>query len=138
MTAINFYSSNFPEYYWQKGHYNLGNKIIHSDLYKSLNPIRAHYDYNPNNYSQMPYFLGHVPQTSWVYGNLDYSFNKYHRHYQAHDDWYPDRKGKTLGHKNGGNCENSMKSSKYMTLIPNFIPRGCYKEIRKFQLCATK
>ena len=80
-TSINFYSSNFPEYYWQKGHYNLGNKIIHSDLYKSLNPIRAHYDYNPNNYSQMPYFLGHVPQTSWVYGNLDYSFNKYHRHY---------------------------------------------------------
>ena len=138
MTAINFYSSNFPEYYWQKGHYNLGNKIVHSDLYKSLNPIRARYDYNPNNYSQMPYFLGHVPQTSWVYGNLDYSFNKYHRHYQAHDDWYPDRKGKTLGHKNGGNCENSMKSSKYMTLIPNFIPRGCYKEIRKFQLCATK
>jgi hypothetical protein len=29
----------------------------------------------------MPYFLGHVPQFSWVYGNLDYSFNKYHRHY---------------------------------------------------------
>jgi hypothetical protein len=138
MTAINFYSSNFPEYYWQKGHYNLGNKIVHSDLYKSLNPIRARYDYKPNDYSQMPFFLGHVPQTSWVYGNLDYSFNKYHRHYQAHDDWLPDRKGKTLGHKNGGYCENSMKFSKYMTLIPNFIPRGCYKEIRKFQLCSSK
>jgi hypothetical protein len=138
MTAINFYSSNFPEYYWQKGHYNLGNKIVHSDLYKSLNPIRARFDYKPNDYSQMPYFLGHIPQTSWVYGNLDYSFNKYHRHYQAHDDWQPDRKGKTLGHKNGGFCENSMKFSKYMTLIPNFIPRGCYKEIRKFQLCSSK
>ena len=138
MTAINFYSSNFPEYYWQKGHYNLGNKIVHSDLYKSLNPIRARYDYAPNDYSQMPYYLGHVPQTSWVYGNLDYSFNKYHRHYQAHDDWQPDRKAKTLGHKNGGFCENSMKFSKYMTLIPNFIPRGCYKEIRKFQICASK
>jgi hypothetical protein len=86
----------------------------------------------------MPFYLGHVPQTSWVYGNLDYSFNKYHRHYQAHDDWQPDRKAKTLGHKNGGYCENSMKFSKYMTLIPNFIPRGCYKEIRKFQLCAGK
>jgi hypothetical protein len=138
MTAINFYSSNFPEYFWQKGHYNLGNSIIHSDIYKALNPIRSRYDYKPNDYSQMPYFLGHVPQFSWVYGNLDYSFNKYHRHYQAHDDWYPDRKGKTLGHKNGGFCENSMKFSKYMTLIPNFIPRGCYKEIRKFQICASK
>jgi hypothetical protein len=31
-----------------------------------------------------------------------------------------------------------MKFSKYMTLIPNFIPRGCYKEIRKFQICASK
>jgi hypothetical protein len=73
-----------------------------------------------------------------VYGNLDYSFNKYHRHYQAHDDWYPDRKGKTLGHKNGGFCENNMKNSKYMTLIPSFIPRGCYKQIRQFQLCANR
>jgi hypothetical protein len=138
MTAINFYSSNFPEYFWQKGHYNLGNKLVHSDLYKALNPIRARYDYKPNDYSQMPFFLGHIPQFSWVYGNLDYSFHKYHRHYQAHDDWYPDRKGKTLGHKNGGFCETSMKFSKYMTLIPNFIPRGCYKEIRKFQACAAR
>jgi hypothetical protein len=138
MSVINFYSSNLPEYYWQKGHYNLGNKVVHSNLYKMLNPIRARYDYNPNNYSQMPYFLGHVPQLSWVYGNLDYSFNKYHRHYQAHDDWYPDRKAKTLGHKNGGFCEPIMKQSKYMTLIPSFIPRGCYKEIRKYQICAAK
>ena len=138
MTAINFYSSNFPEYFTQKTHYNWGNQVIHSSLYKALNPLRARYDYKPNDYSQMPYFLGHVPQFSWVYGNLDYSFNKYHHHYQAHDDWYPDRKGKTLGHKNGGFCENNMKNSKYMTLIPNFIPRGCYKEIRKFQLCAQR
>ena len=40
--------------------------------------------------------------------------------------------------KNGGFCENNGKVSKYMTLIPNFIPRGCYKEIRKYQLCAEK
>jgi len=25
-----------------------------------------------------------------------------------------------------------------MTLQPNFIPRGCWKEIRKYQLCAAK
>ena len=25
-----------------------------------------------------------------------------------------------------------------MTLRPNFIPRGCYKEIRKYQQCAAK
>jgi hypothetical protein len=30
-----------------------------------------------------------------------------------------------------------MKVSKYMTLIPSFIPRGCYREIRKYQLCAA-
>jgi hypothetical protein len=138
MTTINFYSSNFPEYFWQKGHYNLGNSVIHSDLYKKLNPIRARYDYTPNDYTQMPFFLGVVPQFYWLYGNLDYSFHKYHRHYQAHDDWYPDRKNKTLGHKNGSQCQPNMKNSKYMTLIPNFIPRGCYKEIRKYQICAAK
>lgn len=81
MTAINFYSSNFPEYFWQKPHYNLGNSVIHSDLYKKLNPIRARYDYTPNDYSQMPFYFGVVPQFFWLYGNLDYSFKKYHRHY---------------------------------------------------------
>ena len=86
----------------------------------------------------MPFYLGVVPQFFWLYGNLDYSFNKYHRHYQHHDDWYPDRKNKTLGHKNGGQCSPIMKESKYMTLRPNYIPRGCYKEIRKYQMCAAK
>lgn len=85
----------------------------------------------------MPFYFGHIPQLSWVYGNLDYSFNKYHRHYQVHDDWYPDRKGKTLGHKNGGFCNPNMKNSKFMTLQPSYIPKGCYREIRKFQSCAS-
>jgi hypothetical protein len=132
MSSINFYSSNFPEYYWQKPHYNLGNKIVHSDLYKKLNPIRARYDYNPNNYSQMPWFLGELPQFSWVYGNLDYSFHKYHKHYQAHDEWYPDRKNKSLGFKSGGFCDPTGRQSKYMTLIPSVIPRGCQRQIKKF------
>ena len=48
---INFSSSISPEYYWQKPHYNLGNKIIHSDLYKKLNPIRSKFDYAPNDYT---------------------------------------------------------------------------------------
>jgi len=138
MTTFNFYASNFPEYYWQKPHYNLGNKLVHSDAYKAMNPLRQHYDYNPNDYSQMPYFLGHIPQLNWIYGNLDYSFHKYHRHYQAHDDWYPDRKGKTLGHKNGGFCDPTLRLSKYMTLQPVFIPRGCQREIKRYQVCASE
>ena len=28
-----------------------------------------------------------------------------------------------------------MKNSKFMTLVPQQIPRGCYREIRKFQAC---
>lgn len=112
---------------------------MHSDIYKKLNPIRARYDYEPNQYAQMPFFLGVVPQFYWTYGNLDYSFNKYHRHYQAHDDWYADTKCKTLGHKaNGSMTQPNMKNSKYMTLVPNFMPRGCYKEVRKYQMCAAK
>lgn len=86
----------------------------------------------------MPYFLGHVPQFNWIYGNLDYSFHKHHRHIQAHDDWYPDRKGKTLGVKNGGFCDQSMRNSKYMTLQQSQIPRGCLKEIRKYNLCSEQ
>ena len=74
MSAINFYSSNTPEYYWQKTHYNLGNSIVHSEIYKKMNPIRARYDYKPNEYVQMPWYLGSVPQFNWLYGSLDYSF----------------------------------------------------------------
>jgi len=31
-----------------------------------------------------------------------------------------------------------MQNSKYMTLQPQVIPRGCYKEIRKYQICSDK
>lgn len=133
---LNFYSSIAPEYYLQKRHYNWGNQVITSDLYKKLNPIRARYDYAPNEYTQMPFYLGMVPQFSWLYGNLDYNMNKYQKHIQAHDDWVPDRKGKALGMKNGGFCSPVMKNSKYMQLIPSRIPRGCFNEIRKYQSCA--
>ena len=81
MTTGNFYSSNIPEYYWQKPHYDLGNRIIHHDLYKQLNPVRQRYEYQPNEYTQMPFYLHVVPQFYWLYGNLDYSFKKWHRHY---------------------------------------------------------
>ena len=49
----------------------------------------------------------------------------------------PDRKNKTLGAKQGGMNQPIMKNSKYMTLIPNFMPRGCYREVRKYQQCAA-
>ena len=81
MSTFNFYSSNLPEYLLQKPHYNLGNSIVHSDLHKKLNPIRSRYDYNQNSYSQMPFYLGHIPQADWLYGSLDYSFHKYHKQY---------------------------------------------------------
>ena len=131
---FNFYSSALPEYYWHQGkpHYNWGNKFVHSNLYKKLNPLRQNYDVVHGEYTQMPFYFGHIPQTSWVYGNLDYSFKKYHRHYQAHDDWYPDRKNKTLGHKNGSQTNPNMKQSKFMALQPNYIPKGCFREIQKY------
>lgn len=137
MSAINFYASNPPEYFYQKSHWNWGNAFVHSDWYKksSMNPFgytRQYFDYQVGQYTQMPFYMGHVPQLSWVYGNLDYSFNKYHRHYQSHDDWLPDRKNKTLGHKNGSMTNSNLKHSKFMVLQPQKVPRGCYREIRKY------
>ena len=69
---------------------------------------------------------------------MDYSFNKYHRHIQAHDEWYPDRKSKTLGHKNGGMCNPNMKNSKFMVLQNTELPRGCYREIMKYNQCTSE
>ena len=34
-------------------------------------------------------------------------------------------------------CNPNMKNSKFMTLQPNMIPKGCYREIRKYQACAA-
>ena len=131
----NYYGSILPEYYWQKPHYNLGNRIITSDLYKKLNPIRARYDYNPGNYQQMPWYLGVVPQLWWLYGNLDYNMDKHHKQYQAHDDWLPDRKQKTLGAKQGGFNSPIGKNSKYMGIVRDMVPRGCRREIEKYTAC---
>lgn len=138
MSFSSFYSSNYPEYFWQKPHYDLANKVMHSNLYKSINPLRTYYDYQPERLVAMPTFLGQIPQMSWLYGNLDYSFQKFHRHYQTHDEWYPDRKNKSLGFKQGGFCDRTMRNPKYITLKRDQAPRGCAKEIRKYHLCKEK
>lgn len=54
----------------------------------------------------VPLFYGVPPGGVWLYGNLDYTMNKEHKLIQAHDDWYPDRKAKPLGMKNGGLCDS--------------------------------
>ena len=53
MTTHNFYTAAAPEYFWHQGrpHYNLGNKMIHSDFYKKINPLRQLYDYQPGQYT---------------------------------------------------------------------------------------
>ena len=119
-----FYSSNYAEYYWQKPHYDLANKIVHSNLYRSIVPFRTNYEYIPDKLTHTPMYFSVVPQMSWLYGNLDYSYNKYHRHYQTHDEWYPDRKNKSLGFKEGGFCDETKRNPKFMTLEPVLPPRG--------------
>jgi hypothetical protein len=83
MSVFNFYSSNVPEYFHHEGkpHYNLGNAIVHSNFMKKFNPLRGNYHYKPGEYAQMPFYFGHIPQLSWLWGNLDYSLHKNHRHY---------------------------------------------------------
>lgn len=80
----------------------------------------------------MPFYFGVVPEASWLYGNLDYSFNKHHKHYQVHDEWLPDRKGRTLGDGDGGMNSPGLIDSNGLTLVPTHIPRGCFREIRKY------
>jgi hypothetical protein len=123
---MNFYSAaNIPEYYYQKPHYDFFNRIVHSNAYKKLNPLRTRFDtHDPDMFTQIPTFLGKVPMHSWVYGHLDYSYDKYHRHYQTHDEWYPDRKNKSLGFKEGGFCDPSLRHPKYIVLDNEEHPRG--------------
>jgi tryptophan 2,3-dioxygenase len=135
MAFASFYSSNYAEYFWQKPHYDLANKVLHSSVYKTMNPLRTYNDFHPERMVAMPTFFGQYPQMSWLYGNLDYSFKKFHRHYQSHDEWYPDRKNKSLGFKQGGFCDRSLRNPKYLTLKRDNAPRGCAKEVRKYEMC---
>jgi hypothetical protein len=137
MAFFSFTGSTSPEYYWQKPHYDLFNKLVHSNVYKTLNPIRIKYDYEPGRLTQLPVFLGKVPEVSWLYGHLDYTYSKYHRHYQAHDEWYPDRKNKSLGFKEGGFCDPSGRNPKYISLESRQHPRGCQREVRKYHNCKS-
>jgi len=130
-----FYGSVYTEYYNQKPHYDFANRLLHSNVYKKLNPLRTYYDYQPGKLTQMPTFLGQYPQLSWLYGNLDYSVNKYHRHYQGHDEWYPDRKNKSLGFKQGGFCDPTLRNPVALGFKYPTIPRGCAREIRKYHSC---
>ena len=40
MSILDIYGSILPDYFWNKPHYNLGNKLFYSDIYKTLNPLR--------------------------------------------------------------------------------------------------
>lgn len=131
----NFSGSNRVEYYWSKPHYNLGNKLVHSNFYKTFVPWRSRYEYNPDSISQLPWYFQTVPQESWLYGNIDYNMNKFHKHYQKHDDWYPDRKNKSLGFREGGDCDPLRRNSIGMTISHIEPPRGCTREIQKFKRC---
>ena len=132
------YSSLTAEYFVHEGkpHYNFANKIAHSNFYKTMVPWRTRYENQVGERKPLPVYFGNVPQHTWIYGNLDYSFNKQHRHLQG-EDWYPDRKNKSLGSKRGGIKTGNTGVSKYMKLHADMIPRGCYREIQKYQSCTA-
>lgn len=79
--SFGFFNSNNSEYFWQKPHYNLANKVVTSDAYKAINPLRMRMDQEMNRRTQVPLYFGTYPTLSWLYGNLDYTYAKYHKHY---------------------------------------------------------
>lgn len=108
-------------------------------MYKKLNPIREIHDHAYGGADvHMPWYLGRFPQTSWVYGSLDYTNSKYHRHIQSHDDWYPDRKAKPLGVLEGGCLMPNMQNSLGMKIKHEIMPRGCLREFKKYQSCSAE
>ena len=81
-------------------------------------PFRTQYETRPMQDKSVPLFFGVPPGGVWLYGNLDYTMNKEHKLIQAHDDWYPDRKAKTLGMRNGGLSDPRGHNTTEMVLVP--------------------
>ncbi len=126
-----------PEYYWQKPHLDLANRLIHNRWYKMLNPLHTRNYRRPETEPSRPLYYGVPPESVWLYGNLDYTMNKQHKLYQAHDDWYPDRKAKSLGYKNGALQDKRGSHTTHLALKPTYVPRGCNREIKKFKDCSA-
>lgn len=77
-----FYQSNLPEYMWKKPHFDFFNKIVHSDAYKKVVPYHTPFYYQRKEDIDLPTYLnGRVPFKTWVWGNLDYTNEKLHKHY---------------------------------------------------------
>ena len=103
-----------------------------------LNPLHTRNYKRPDTDYSEPLYFGVPPGSIWLYGNLDYTMNKTHRLYQSHDDWYPDRKAKSLGFKEGGLGDKRGTHSTEMLFIPIMNPRGCAREVKKFKDCAKE
>ena len=131
-----------PQYYYQGPISNFLNKIFHSKAYMKLNPLRRHYEYDPEEPQIMASVRRVVPPLSWKYGSIDYTTNKLNKTPMKDDmDWNPmDDKSTPPGAKSHGHLNESEDSpfNGYPVYYQHPIVRGCAKEIHKFTLCAEK
>ena len=128
-----------PPYYYQGTLANFFNKIYHSKAYRTLNPLRRHYEYHPEFLQAAARYHGVVPQVTWRYQSIDYSLAKeidmpLHEHRQ----WNPlDKKTTPDGSKDHGYIfDKGNLFPAYPVYVSFPVVRGCAKEIDKFTKCS--
>jgi len=124
-----------PEYYYQNYHHNFFNQIIHSQLFKMINPLRTQNEVSLYGKRSMPLFFGQIPHTKWQYLSLDYSFDKHNPFNPNDNEMHMDKRNKFLGHLNGGTEDVFGRVPVYLNLQHYSIPRGCLREITKYTKC---
>lgn len=122
------------DYFNQRPHHDFFNRIFYSRAWKKWAPFHEKRDLTILERQRGSEMFGAAPQGTWVDGVLDYTYNKHNITSIGHFHMHENRKNKPQKDKRiGGDATNKQLLYPEYAVIP--FPKGCQKEIRKFNNC---
>jgi hypothetical protein len=126
------------DFFYQRPHHNLFNKIYFSDFMKRYNPLHEWRSPHPYYHVRMAKWYGKAPQATWVDGSIDYTYNKYNQNTIGHFHLHENRKNKPFKRRDGGDkIPEFAQKPLYPTYAYEYYPKGCGKEVNKYKRCVS-
>lgn len=122
------------EWFNQRPHHNLFNKFFYSNLWKTIYPFHETRDFSVLERQRSAEWYGSAPQGTWVDGVIDYTYNKHNVNSIGHFHMHENRKNKpNKSREIGGDKTHFLLT--HPTFKPIIFPKGCNREIIKYQKC---
>jgi hypothetical protein len=123
------------DYFLQRPHHNLVNKLFYSDFMKRYNPLHEWRSYHPLYHQRLANWYGQQPQITWVDGIIDYTYNKYNTTSIGHFHMHENRKNKPFKTRSGGDRVKTTRNFILPTYVHHYYPMGCNREIKHYKDC---